>query len=183
MEIMNKNPMILYKKPTLIGLNNIGATCFMNSTLQCLSQTKEITIYFLKPKNKNEIINNNISCKNKNENQLSPVFLELIQKLWDKNDDKSFSPIKFMNTINDINPLFKTGQASDAKDFIIFVLEQLQKELRKSVNFNNNSVSEPLNQYDKNNAFNYIFKDFKRQFSIISDIFYGFNETTNECLN
>jgi len=50
-----------------------------------------------------------------------------------------------MNTINDINPLFKTGQAGDAKDFIIFVLEQLHKELRKSVNFNNNSVSEPLN--------------------------------------
>ena len=37
MDIMNKDPMILYKKPTLIGLNNIGATFFMNSTLQCLS--------------------------------------------------------------------------------------------------------------------------------------------------
>ena len=31
------NPFILYNTPTLIGLNKIGATCFMNSTLQCLS--------------------------------------------------------------------------------------------------------------------------------------------------
>jgi len=184
MDIMNKDPMILFTKPTLIGLNNIGATCFMNSTLQCLSQTKEITIYFLKPKNKNEIINNNISCQNKNEYQLSPVFLELIQNLWDKNGPKSFSPNKFMNTVNEKNPLFKTGQARYAKDVIIFILEQLHKELRKSINSNNNNlISEPLNQYDKNNALNYFFQDFKNQVSIISDIFYGFNETTNECLN
>ena len=30
---------------------------------------------------------------------------------------------------------------------------------------------------------NYFYKDFKNQVSIISDIFYGFIETTNECLN
>ena len=34
---------MLYDSPTLIGLNNIGVTCFMNSTLQCLSQTKDLT--------------------------------------------------------------------------------------------------------------------------------------------
>ena len=91
---------------TLIGLNNIGATCFMNSTLQCLSQTKELTNYFLNEKNKDRIINNNIALKNKNDLQLSPVYLELIQKLWDKNGPKSFSPNIFMSTINNMNPLF-----------------------------------------------------------------------------
>ena len=181
--VMNNNPLILYSKPTSIGLNNIGATCFMNSTLQCLSQTKELTSYFLKPKNKNEIINNNIASENMNNNQLCPVFLELIQKLWEINGPKSFSPNKFMNAVNEINSLFKTGQAGDAKDFIIFILEQLHKELKKPINSNNNLNSEVLNQYDKNNSWNHFFKDFKNELSIISDIFYGFNETTNECLN
>ena len=183
MDIMNNNPMIIYSKPTSIGLNNIGATCFMNSTLQCLSQTKELASYFLKPKNKNEIINNNIALENMNSNQLCPAFLELIQKLWDRNGQKSFSPNKFMNIVNEINSLFKAGQAGDAKDFIIFVLEQLHKELKKPINPNNNLGFETLNQYDKNSALNYFFKDFKNDLSIISDIFYGFNETTNECLN
>ena len=54
-------------KPILIGLNNIGATCFMNSTLQCLSQTKELTNYFLDVKNNDRIIYNNIALENNNE--------------------------------------------------------------------------------------------------------------------
>ena len=44
-----------YIKPTLIGLNNIGATCYINSTLQCLSQTEGLTNYFLNEKNKDKI--------------------------------------------------------------------------------------------------------------------------------
>ena len=89
--------------------------------------------------------------------QLSPVYLELIQRLRDKNGPKSFSPNKFMNTIEKMNPLFKTGQAGDAKDFIIFVLEQLHKELKQSISINFQNDNRTLNQYDKNNAFNYFF--------------------------
>ena len=180
--IKKVNPLIIYIKPTLIGLNNIGATCFMNSTLQCLSQTKDLTSYFLNEKNKDKIINNNIAIKNNNDYQLSPIFLDLIQKLWEIDGPKSFSPNTFMNTINNMNPLFKTGQAGDAKDFIIFVLEQLHKELKQSININIQDDNGALNQYDKNNAFNYFFNDFRKETSIISDIFFGFNEITNECL-
>ena len=52
-----------------------------------------------------------------------------------------------MNTVNKMNPLFKTGKAGDAKDFIIFILAQLHKELKKSVQNNSNlNNSLPLNQ-------------------------------------
>ena len=179
-------PLSLYKEPTLIGLNNIGATCFMNSTLQCLSQTNVLTNYFLNRNNKNRIINNNIALNNKNEYQLSPVYLELIEKLWNKDEKKSYSPNNFMNRINNMNPLFNTGQAGDSKDFIIYVLEQLHKELKKPVNlkdYNNLNKKNALNQYYKNNAFDHFFNEFQQDSSIISDIFFGFTETTNECLN
>ena len=183
-KIKSNKIMKLYNSPTLVGLNNIGANCFMNSTLQCLSQTKELTSYFLNEKNKERIINNNIAKNNKNDYQLSPIYLELLEKLWEIDGEKSFSPNAFTNIVNNMNPLFKTGQAGDAKDFIIFVLEQLHKELKQPIktinnNFNENQI---LNQYDKNNSFNYFFNDFKKDCSIISDLFFGFNETTNECL-
>ena len=169
----------------LVGLNNIGAACFMNATLQCLSQTKDLTRYFLDKNNEEKIINNNIAIKNKNNFQLSPVFLELIKRLWDRNGPESISPINFMNTIENMNPLFKKGQAGDSKDFIIFILEQLHIELKKSVKKNNgnNKKSKQLNQYDKKNAFNYFSVEFQKESSIISDLFFGFNEKTYECIN
>ena len=32
-----------------------------------------------------------------------------------------------MYTVEKMNPLFKQGQAGDSKDYIIFILEQLQR--------------------------------------------------------
>ena len=166
-------PIKLYEYPTLIGLNNIGATCFMNSTLQCLSQTEALTNYFLKEENLHRIINNNLA-KNNETPQLSPIFLELIKKLWSKEKIISFSPNNFMNTIEKMNPLFKTGQAGDAKDFIIFILEQIHKELKQPIcyYYNNFNDIQPLNQYNKNNALNNFINDFKKECSIISDVFF-----------
>ena len=155
----------------------------MNATLQCMSQTKALTDYFLNTNNKDSIINNNIALQNKNELQLSPIYFELISKLWDKNGEKSFSPYNFMNTIEKMNSLFKQGQAGDSKDFIIYILEQLHKELKRPINQNINISNEPLNQYDKGNAFNHFYNDFKDECSIISDVFFGITETTNECIN
>ena len=58
-----------------------------------------------------------------------------------------------------MNPLFKKGQEGDSKYFIIYILGQIHKELKSKI-ITNYIVDQPLNQYDRNNAFNYFFKDF-----------------------
>ena len=112
----------------------------MNSTLQCLSQTEVLTNYFLKKSNKNRIINNNIAIKNKNDLQLSPSYLELIQKLWDKKGSKSFSPYDFKRKIENMNPLLRKGNYCNLRDFITFVLVQIHKELKEPINKNTLNV-------------------------------------------
>ncbi len=43
----------------MVGLKNLGNTCYMNSGLQCLSNTKEITDYFMKDDFKSHINHSN----------------------------------------------------------------------------------------------------------------------------
>ena len=60
------------KKPILIGLNNIGATCYMNATLQCLSNTKKLTEFFL-----------NIYKISPNKN-MSNEYYKVLTNIWDR---------------------------------------------------------------------------------------------------
>ena len=80
-------PISLYSKPTLISLKNIGVTLFMNITLQCLRKTEVLTSYFLDEKRQDKIKNNTIAKKDKNTDQLTPVYLELVKNLWYKNNE------------------------------------------------------------------------------------------------
>ena len=170
------------KNPTLIGLND--SHNIFNSILQCLSQTGELTSYFLNNKNIEEIINDNSTSKDKDDKNLAPIYLKLIQNLWEVNGTGACSADKFINTIKKINPLFEIENKNNLKEFIIFIIEQLHRELNKPKKNNNNSeINEIPQQYDRNNKFNYCYNKLKEESSIISDLFFGLKETSNECLN
>ena len=122
--INNFNYQIL---PARAGLNNIGATCYMNATLQCLCNIPALQNFFL--------YNNNLYQKQ--DAVVSKAFGDVMRNLYDRNKNKvSYSPTHFKNVIGEKNPLFKGVAANDSKDLIIFLLEKMHEDLNEQINYN-----------------------------------------------
>ena len=186
-----------FTKPPLIGLKNVGATCYMNATLQCLSQIKQLTDYFKYHDYVNVVISKYKSLPNQKP-CLTKSYKNLIENLWPSNpellDNKNtfqnnnntyYAPYNFKNKISTMNPLFQGAQANDAKDLVNFIIMTLHEELnkidKKNIQpiLNNNFI---INQTNQQEIFKYFLENFMRENkSIISDIFYGATHTITQC--
>ena len=112
------------------GLENVGATCYMNATLQCLANIKNLTNYFLNPAKQQKIL------LNINKYKLTNAYLEVLKNLWKNNSIKFYSPHNFKNVISEMNSLFAGIQANDSKDLVLFLLETMHNELNKANKIN-----------------------------------------------
>ena len=74
----------------LIGLTNLGNTCFMNSALQCLSNTPPIMQYFLSTKWREEL---NPSNPIGFGGHIASSFGELLALLWSQEENNNVSSL------------------------------------------------------------------------------------------
>jgi len=146
-----------------LGLQNVGATCYMNATLQCLCHVTSLKKYFK---------------ENNNNSTLTKAFNEVISNLWKISKISYYKPEEFKNVISNLNPLFRGIQANDSKDLIIFIYETLHRELNnpKSLDINtliNNDIPEELKLFRQDY--------YSKNYSVISNIFYCEQYNTIKC--
>ena len=143
----------------------------MNAALQCFCNIERLRVYFID--NKSKIQNE--------KNKLSSSLLTIFQNLWEEKNITYYIPQEFKDVISEMNPLFKGIQANDTKDLILFILETIHNELNEvnnSINENNNNV----NPLDYNSIFFNFYTFFKKNYnSIISNLFYGMNNSMMTC--
>ena len=163
----------------------------MNSVLQCFSSISSLTNYFFFFYKKDIIRTNSITMNDDKAESLSIEYKELIDNLWKGKPKVAYAPYKFKRVIGKLNSLFKDDTPGDSKDLACFLIMQLHQELKNSdndivignpnniININENTTVNPYNQAE---VFQYFYKDFTtNQRSIISQLFYGINQSMFEC--
>ena len=162
------------KIPNEVGLQNIGATCYMNATLQSLSNTDKFTDYFLTTYQFNP---------NDMNKRMSNEMYKVLYNLWSKDKKKGdYAPNDFKIALSEENPLFAGIQANDSKDLINFLLEKFHRELNQPAPNNNVNLINNVNQLDEMQTLNaFITEYFAENKSIITDCFYGLLETKSQC--
>ena len=163
----NNNKKQVYVKPKYIfslkGLDNIGSTCYMNSTLQCLLHVNELVNYFLY-----EYKNDKTTLKRKNKNaatsgEISDVFFDLVIGVYQDNNNENISETKISSIFNPKTSNYK----SQINNLYEFKAEK-------------NSISP--NQFKRTLGFhNPQFKDFKANDS--KDLLLYLLQTMHEELN
>ena len=106
-----------------------------------------MTDFFL-DQNNEQLIRNNNNINESINNPLSIAYLDLIKQLWINQDgNSSYQPSVFKNTLVKMNPLFNKNEIENAEDLIIFILNQLHKELKhpKNIIQNNNNQNIEFN--------------------------------------
>ncbi|XP_067826934.1 ubiquitin carboxyl-terminal hydrolase 2-like [Heptranchias perlo] len=122
----------------LVGLRNLGNTCFMNSILQCLSNTRELRDYCIQNTYRRDLSN-----RSRTNTALMEEFARLIQTLWTSSSNDPISPSEFKTQIQKYAPRFVGYNQQDAQEFLRFLLDGLHNEVNR-VSVRPKAVTEDL---------------------------------------
>lgn len=159
-----------YEDKGLTGLANLGNTCFLNSTIQCISHTYEL----------NEVMNKDNSkffkSKKESDTIICKEWNELRKIMWDQNC--IVSPGRFVSTIHKIarlknRDIFTGFAQNDLPEFFLFFIDEIHNSFKRNVKID--IEGDIKNEKDKlaTKCYKMMETMYTKEYSEVVDLFYG----------
>jgi len=164
-------------QPGLCGLNNLGNTCFMNSVLQCMSNTPPVAQYFLEERHWAELNRDNPLG---NHGEIAKAFADLLKTMWSGNHH-SFPPRAFKVQVGRFAPQFSGYQQHDSQELLTFLLDGLHEDLNRIMKKPYIELKDAEGRSDEEVAQEAWETYRKRNDSVIVDLFHSLLKSTLVC--
>ncbi|VEU39287.1 unnamed protein product [Pseudo-nitzschia multistriata] len=162
----------------VIGLKNLGNTCFLNSSLQCLSATIPLTDYFLGYDYRSEINKKNFLGTG---GKLVTAYAELTKQLW-LGSKSVVEPIDFKKQLQTFAPQFLGYHQHDAQELLAFLLDGIHEDLNRVKERPYVEDRDCDGSNDEEDAVENWKNYLRRNKSLVVDMFQGQLRNTCKCL-
>uniref|UniRef100_A0A8D3DWT7 Ubiquitin carboxyl-terminal hydrolase n=1 Tax=Scophthalmus maximus TaxID=52904 RepID=A0A8D3DWT7_SCOMX len=164
-------------QPGVCGLTNLGNTCFMNSALQCLSNTPPLTEYFLLSSYLEELnFTNPLGMKG----EIAEAYADVIKQMW-SGRHYSVVPRVFKTKVGHFASQFLGYQQHDSQELLSFLLDGLHEDLNRVKNKEYIELRDADGRPDQEVAEEAWRNHRRRNDSVIVDTFHGLFKSTLIC--
>ncbi|GAB5371325.1 hypothetical protein AAMO2058_001570100 [Amorphochlora amoebiformis] len=111
----------------IVGFRNLGNTCFMNSTLQCMMQTPWLSQYLIENLHVKEINKDNPLGHN---GRIAEEYGRLVQKVW-SSKYTVVAPSSFKQAIGEFAPQFSGYNQQDSQELLSFLVDGLHEDMNR----------------------------------------------------
>ena len=161
------------------GLQNLGNTCFLNSCMQALSHTYELTQFLQSDKYKQHL-------RTLSDNIIINEWVDLYNVMWSQNG--IVSPKRFVHNVQKLavqkdRDLFTGWAQNDLPEFLLFLVECMHNSIARGVKMNIKGTVKNNTDRLATACYEMLKQTYSKEYSEVMDMFYGIYVSELSSLN